>query len=491
MKRLLITATLFGVLGGLAAVAALGNMSLDLGPAGVSVAWGLAPTGATVLAFPPLGTVSAVTHSGPSRLLITLERVDLDSLRAFLNAPQDDRIKTIDDLTQRALEALEMFVARLLVIAALGGVVLWGGVSLVAGHRPKATSLVTAALSAILTLGGMMGMARATYDLGGFQSPVYNGALEAVPWLVDTVNEAILTVEELDQRLRILSNNLYRMYQRVESFPPAVALEAADVTVLHITDIHNHPSAVGIVGEIARSFDVDFIVNTGDLTDFGTVLETELVDGLARIDVPQLFVSGNHESPSVIDKIESLNSMTLLDGRQVRQTGLIVAGLPDPGAYRDSAASMTPTEAMSHANAINERLAAMHEAPDILALHNFRAAQGVNPGLVPAILFGHSHTPGVQFRSGTAYVNAGTTGGAGLRGIEANQDVPITLAVIYFERLDKAAAGDMAAPPVAQDAQGSPMARVAPFRSRVLGVDILRLSPFAGGFTLERHIAPR
>jgi len=478
LKRQLVTAALLGVVGGLAAAVLFGRMSVDLGLVGVLVAWEIAPNGSTVLAFPPLGDVLAYTHSGPSRLLITLERINLESLRSFLDVSQESRLETIDAVTARAMQALGMYIARLLVTAALGGAALMWGLSLALRGRPSARRMMAAAAAGALAMGAVIGLARVTYNLDGFRSPVYSGAIEAVPWLVETVDDAIVKVEEIDQRLRALSSGLYRMYQRVESLPPSAALDAADVVVLHVTDFHNHPSAATVVSEIARSFGVDFIVNTGDLTDFGTVLETELLEGLWTIDVPHLFVSGNHETPAVLDKIESLGSITLIDGRQVEHAGLTVAGLPDPAAFRQSAEAMSPTEAMSHAQAINQRLGAMEDVPDILALHNFRTAQGVNPGLVPAILFGHSHTASVQFRSGTAYVNAGTTGGAGLRGLEANLSVPITLAVVYFERLQKGDEGH---------GSGAPEH----FRSRVIAVDILRLSPYAGGFTLERHLAPR
>ncbi len=81
------------------------------------------------------------------------------------------------------------------------------------------------------------------------------------------------------------------------------------------------------------------------------------------------------------------------------------------------------------------------------------------PGSVPlVVLFGHSHAPRVAYRGGTAYVNAGTTGGAGVRGLETEEPVRISLAVVYL-RMEE--------------------------RARVVAVDIIRLSP--GG----RRLHPR
>jgi len=487
LKRLLAAATLIGMVGGLGAVAAFGRTSVDLGPLGVSLAWELSPQGRTVLAFPPLGTVSAVTHAGPGSLLVTLERVDVDALRAFINASDEARLATVGALKRRAAQALEIFAVRQLVAGALGGAFLWGAASAAFARRPGRPAVVAAAAGFAAVL-AMAAAARFTYDVQGFQSPVYAGALRAVPWLVRTVDEALVKVEELDQRLRALSTNLYRMYEQLESFPPAGALAGADVTVLHVSDFHNHPSAARITAEIARSFGVDFVVNTGDLTDFGTLLEAELIGGLDRIEAPHFFVSGNHETPAILEKIASLGAVTLIDGELVERSGLVIAGVPDPRSLSESAESITQLEAADHAARINERLAAMEERPDILAVHNFRIAQAIEPGAVPAVLFGHSHAAGVQFRSGTAYVNAGTTGGAGLRGLEAERDVPITLAVIYFQRLagERGTEAEHAAP--AEPQTSEPRARL---RSRVLAVDIVRLSPYGGGVTLERRLAPQ
>ncbi len=44
-------------------------------------------------------------------------------------------------------------------------------------------------------------------------------------------------------RLRTLARNVYEMYQRIDEFPPPFAVADGDVTILHVSDFHNHPAA--------------------------------------------------------------------------------------------------------------------------------------------------------------------------------------------------------------------------------------------------------
>ena len=44
----------------------------------------------------------------------------------------------------------------------------------------------------------------------------------------------------------------------------------------------------------------DMIVDTGDLTDFGSPPETAMVQGIRKIGYPYVFVAGNHDSQTVM-----------------------------------------------------------------------------------------------------------------------------------------------------------------------------------------------
>lgn len=452
------------LLGGIVAVSALGSVRGSVGPFTVTASWRVGTPGATRLLFPPLGEVEARTHRVPSRITVSLAAIDFAELRALINQAADDESEALRALYPGGRRLASLLILRLLVLAAAGGALAgaWAARSVPARLRAgwgAAGALAAASLVALLLVG-----TRLTYDLNAFRSPTYRGALEELPWLIRTVQGGLSEFEQLDARLRNLTRSLYDMYRRVESLEPPLLPSEADVTLLHVTDFHNHPTAAGIVVQMARAFGVDAVINTGDLTDFGTRLEAELLAELSRLDVPHFLVSGNHETPEVLGHVGLLPYIELIDGRQVEVAGVRIIGFGDPGAHSTSAQSLTPAQAGEYAAELNATLAAMAVPPHVVAVHNHRVGQAVRPGLVPLVLFGHSHTPSVRFRGGTAYVNAGTTGGAGLRGLETEPTVPITLAVIYLRREGEAV--------------------------RVSAVDTVSLSPVGGGFTMERLIAP-
>jgi len=455
-----------GACAGALAAWLLGGQMYSVGPFGIYVSWVPSPTGVTVLEFPPLGAVSAATHRGPSRLVASLQAIDFDALGKLVSIQTEGWIEAFQPMIAEGLRLARLAAWRLVALAAAGGG--FGGLVAYAGFRWRAPwswcrAAGLSAGSGALALVVAFGLAYATYDAQAFRKPTYRGGLESIPWVIEAVQDALGQVEEVETRLRTLVRNVYEMYQRIEELPPPIGLDDADVTILHVTDFHNHPAAIEIAREIAGLFDVDFAVNTGDLTDFGTQLEAGLLDALREFPVPHYLVTGNHESPDVVASLTLIEPVRLLDGQLAEESGIRLLGIGDPGAMRQEPAALSPAEARRIASEINEALLGMDPRPDVIAVHNHRVGTAIRPGLVPLVLSGHSHSPGVSFRQGTAYVNAGTTGGAGVRGLETEEPVRISLAVIYLSL------------------QGG---------VRTLAVDLIRLSPIAEGFTLERHLAP-
>lgn len=460
-QRWLLPAVL-GAAGAVAAAALLGESVYPVGPFRVRVEWAPARQGITELAFPPLGSVAAKTHAGPTRLDALLESVDFQALAQMLTAGPEGQEEGVREIVAQGTRAAKRFALRLVALGAVGGwfvtafVFLWL-------RRDFGRCGVCGALTGALALSACLGLAWATYEPRAFRSPTFRGGLASVPWVVDAVQEALAQGPELGDRLATLARNVYEMYQKIDELPPPFALAETDVTILHVSDFHNHPAAARIARELAVAFSVDFAVNTGDLTDFGTRVEAELLQGLREFPVPQYLVTGNHETPEIAAALSLVDGLVVVDGQMVEAAGLRLLGVGDPGAASPLPKSLTPAQARRMADEINRSLEALDAPPDVVAVHNHRVAAGIRPGLVPLVLFGHSHAPGVSFRGGTAYVNAGTTGGAGVRGFEAEEPLRISMAVIYLERGE---------------------------RVRVRAVDIIRLSPVAEGFTLERHLAP-
>ncbi len=73
-----------------------------------------------------------------------------------------------------------------------------------------------------------------------------------------------------------------------------------DVSILHVSDIHLNPLGVEIVRQLATQFQVDAVLDTGDLTSFGSPVEARIGDLIAGIPVPYYLAPGNHDSPRCV-----------------------------------------------------------------------------------------------------------------------------------------------------------------------------------------------
>ncbi|MEO6205147.1 MAG: hypothetical protein ABIO67_07180, partial [Mycobacteriales bacterium] len=54
-------------------------------------------------------------------------------------------------------------------------------------------------------------------------------------------------------------------------------------------------------------------------------------------------------------------------------------------------------------------------------------------GLVPLVLAGHRHARSVSIENGTLRLVQGSTGGAGLRGLEGEKPTPLECSILYFD----------------------------------------------------------
>ena len=271
----------------------------------------------------------------------------------------------------------------------------------------------------------------ATYDLQAFERLEYEGMIEAAPWALNLAWQTLGRVEELGDRVQTLASNLYSMLQQLENLGP-LGLVQADVLALHVSDIHNNPVAYQFAKQVIDSFPVDFVMDTGDLTDWGTALEAEVTSRIEEMRVPYLFVSGNHESPEVLKRLEAIPNCMIINGEEKTILGLRIVGIGDLAANRYLPTTASLGELAALVEELNIRWAQVENRPDIFMVHNHRVAEGLEPGLFPVVLYGHSHLWGLKQLDDTVYINAGTTGAAGIRGLQSKEPLPYSLSLLYF-----------------------------------------------------------
>ena len=82
--------------------------------------------------------------------------------------------------------------------------------------------------------------------------------------------------------------------------------------------------------QVAESFDVDFVIDTGDITSFGTPIENLIATKIPGFERPYLFVRGSHDSIALQAEVAQVPNAIVLDGQAETIDGLTVYGLGHP-----------------------------------------------------------------------------------------------------------------------------------------------------------------
>ncbi|NLZ44554.1 MAG: metallophosphoesterase, partial [Clostridia bacterium] len=205
-----------------------------------------------------------------------------------------------------------------------------------------------------------------------------------------------------------------------------------EIKILHVSDIHNNPAAFEFIKPLLAGFAVDLVIDTGDLTDYGTALETGLAGVIKTLGVPYLFIPGNHDSPEVLNSLKRLPNLVILRKGTYDFQGLTILGWEDPAARSSGVLLASEEELAAEAEALAGYWEKIPRKVDLLATHNIKLAGKVK-GRTPVVLHGHDHRAAVAKEGETCFINAGTSGAAGLRGLE-NDPPPYSVALLRFNR---------------------------------------------------------
>ncbi len=446
------------VLGGLLLVNAAPARYSD--PAGVSLTLSVqlpAREGRTVLDLPPLGEVDAATHRLPLELRVRLDRVESVSLQALARSPTRESLSALQERVEGFVRSTVVrFAARQVLLAGLGA----AGALYVAGVRP-ARHLAAGALAMAVAVAGAGLAVAGQYDLDAFAAPRYRGALQAAPQVVEAARMGVEALGSVGERLQRSAGQLAQIYQRLQTATP-VTPPGDELVVAHVSDLHNNPAGFDLLEAVVRQFGVRFVIDTGDMLDLGSDLEPVLTDRIRALEVPYLYVAGNHDTPRLLALLRTIPGVVVLEGQVVEVAGVRVLGRPDPRSATDRPEALSEEEVAEVRAAVLEAARDAAAPLDVIAVHNHRVGRSLPPGLAQAVLFGHDHRLALEVREGTAYVDAGSTGAEGLRGLEREALRPFTLALLRFDVRE-----------------GQP---------RLWAVDVLALDALSGQLSLERRL---
>ena len=423
---------LVGIVGALIALVLLPPTSHRLGPAVVELSW--APgTGRTVLQVTPFGTVNARTHRAPLDVTAALSRVDVERLGTTVTTAvgraelQDEVEAQIDDVL------LKTFVKEI-AAAALVGAVLAAALF----RRRRRSGAIAAA-----TAGGLVAVllliTMQTFQQDGFANARYTGSLASARQVIETLSEHTATFDEARTRYEVAARRVSELMILLAR--PDIDVATDTTSVLHISDVHANPVGLEIAAELAREFEVAAVVDTGDLAssflDTGEIarltqpLDILMVRLIEELEVPYLFVPGNHDSPRLRAAVEGADNATVLDEETVNVEGVSILGWGDPTySTRPIPESEKAEERATFADDVAAAVAS--EQPDVLAVHDALLA-GESLGDVPLVISGHFHRRIVEEQGPTRLLAVGSTGATGVKSLTVETDLLYEAEILHFD----------------------------------------------------------
>jgi predicted MPP superfamily phosphohydrolase len=428
-------------LGGVVVGTLLGaHTATDVGPFRAEMSISPSLGGGTEVDIPPLGSLHLDSHDGPIHLKVDMGSLDqrrtealIDDPASITTASQSAVTDVTDGVMRLALRAMGVAIGSALLLATL----IFRNVRRVAW----------AGLVALVVCGGSLGVAAATVRADSISEPRYEGLLVNAPAVVGDARRIADNYGRYADQLQSLVGNVSRVYTAVSTLP--VYEPAANTTrILHVSDLHLNPSSWGMIRTIVQQFDIDAVIDTGDIVDWGSAAETSYVAAIASLGVPYIYIRGNHDSAATAVAVARQPNATVLENSTTTVNGLTIAGIGDPRFTPDKSAEEAPADAGNDEVLIAPEIRAgqalatlIRDSPrpvDIALVHDPATAVPVN-GTTPLVLAGHTHRREVRMLDAvpggvpTRLMVEGSSGGAGLRGLEKDEPTPLAMSVLYLD----------------------------------------------------------
>ncbi|MFI2650950.1 MULTISPECIES: metallophosphoesterase [Micromonospora] len=432
----LLVVTLAGVVAG---TYAGGHVGTDIGPFRAQLNLSPSLSGGTTVDIPPLGALLLDSHDGPAYLTVELGALDQRRTEALIDDPA-----SISRASQSAVEDVRAGVMRLglktLASAVLATLLLAGLVFRDARRTAWAGGL------ALAVTAGSLGLAAATIRPQAIEEPRYEGLLVNAPAIVGDARRIANDYTKYAEQLQRLVGNVSKLYTTVSALP-VVQPSPGTTRVLHVSDMHLNPTGWQLIRTVVEQFNIDVVIDTGDITDWGSEPEASFVGSIGLLKKPYVYIRGNHDSAKTAAAVAAQPNAVVLDNSTTTVAGLTIAGIGDPRFTPDKETSpagsgLTKVVADQVIGA-GEQLAATVKAspkPVNIALVHDPASAGPLSGTCPLVLAGHTHArqvsklPQVPDKQPTQLLVEGSTGGAGLRGLEGEKPTPLSMSVLYFDQ---------------------------------------------------------
>lgn len=448
-----LTGTVLGLLLG-------SHTPVQVGPFNAELRLTPSVNGETAVLIPPLGSLRLDTHQGPTQLTIQLGALDQARTQAMINDPGG---------VTRAAQSVGDDIIDGVIRVGFGsvGAAILGAMLLAALVFRNVRRVAWAGGLAFAVMAGSLGVAAATFRVNAVQEPRYEGLLVNAPALVGDVQQFTDDYERYTDQLQSLVSNASILYTAASSID-AFAPDDTMTRVLHVSDLHLNPAAWQIMLTVVEQYDIDLIIDTGDIVDWGTAPESQAyVSTIRLMRVPYVYVRGNHDSPGITQAaVEEQPNAIVLDDSVATVEGLTIAGIGDPrftpdqrtGPHSDEELAAERQRVVDSGADLAATIQEYGEPVDLALVHDPVAAEPLE-GVVPLVLAGHTHDrrvgpivpPEQEQEAGedvplepgqTRMMVQGSTGGAGLRGLQGEHPEPLALSVLYFNEFQQLVAYD-------------------------------------------------
>jgi hypothetical protein len=425
--------TVLAVVGATVALWLIGPVRVAVGPVTAGLTMTPALGGPVTLDVSPLGRVEVAPSYAPIRLqaeVADLDPVAVSDLITKGEAPQFDVGGT---LPRTLAGAFATYVGA----AALGA-------GLVAGiGRRSWRHGVAGACIPFLGLSACFWIGLFTLNVNQLLEVRTTGALALIP------EGAGNALQFLADRDRFSENVASSTDATTGLYAGLFGIEDPDhpdvVRILHISDLHLNSGALAFAGQLSKAFDVDVVVNTGDDADWGSAVESEILGGPAGIDVPYLWVRGNHDTQAT-QEANARAGAVVLDGNETTVADLVFFGVGDPtfSPKLDKEVvkeGQTAFKKRWSAEVMVPLYRSQPQVPDVVVTHDPAMTDAIEPK-PPLRLAGHTHH--LKVTTGTnpdgspwVLVVNGSTGGAGLRVLDKRKENPMSAVIITVDRATK------------------------------------------------------
>lgn len=433
LKRFIIAFVILltAITGGVFAVWQFGGMSIQSQGLVFSAQLVPAMRGQTVLVIPPFGEVVASTHKGPVELRVSLNRIETEAFASKLEETSSAE-KYVTDVKNDLTSQIKQFYMRQLLVGMLGAILV---TAMLWRLRPVVALKHSAIACLILAI--FISYSFNSYDYHAFSEPEFKGTMKMAPRMMETVRETLNDFEKLRGQTGVVVGNIKELFAGVDELASMNHPDGQDgsMVVLLVSDLHTNPLGVEFMRSIAAQFDVDMLINAGDLSDMGSMPEAGLISDIEGLGIPQVLVSGNHDTPEIMELFAESPGIQVADKTPIEVMGLKVLGWPDnlgttqEVEYTDNKAKKKALEKQAEdiRNAITQQ-----GMPDILVVHNESVAAKLSD-LAPLVVTGHTHSAKLLSKNGHVVINPGTVGAAGFRGLSSKSEVPYSAAIVYFK----------------------------------------------------------